>query len=96
MAAVADFAFDERPLGLLYRIQLMPVIGIGIIASLTLGLHCVPQLVFDHRLWCWWPRVNAANEAFAVAVPQLFAFSVEFENRHHLPTFPIRWSVNLQ
>jgi hypothetical protein len=24
------------------------------------------------------------------------AFSVEFEHRHHLPTFPIRWSVNLQ
>jgi hypothetical protein len=41
-------------------------------------------------------RIVASKEALAVAVPKLFAFSVEFEDRHHLPTFPISRSVNLQ
>lgn len=88
VAAVADLALNER--------QLILEIVVLVIGYLTLGLHCVSKLVFDHRLWRWRPRIDAAKEAFAVAVPKLFAFSVQLEDCHHEATFPICWSVNLQ
>jgi hypothetical protein len=41
-------------------------------------------------------RISATKEAAAIAVPKLFCIFRIVEHRHHLLTFPIRWSVNLQ